>query len=93
MAMQTDVKAASLSESGTAYAGPTRVKGLVIYTNADTVAEVVLRDGGETGTIRFSIPAPNAEGLMNIVIPGEGIRFTTDVYADLTSCEVVVFYG
>ena len=91
--MQTDVKAASLAASGTAYDGPTRVKGIVIYSNADTVGEVTLKDGGSSGTTMFSIPAPNAETLTNILIPGEGIKFTSNVYAALTSCEVVVFYG
>ena len=91
--MQTDVKAASLSTSGTVYDGPTRVKGLVIHTNGDTAATITLQDGGAGGTTIFTLPAPNGDTLTNILIPGEGIKFKSSVYASLTSCEVVVFYG
>lgn len=91
--MQTDVKAASLAASGTAYAGPTRVKGLVVHTTADTAATITLKDGGSGGTTVFTISAPNADTLTNILIPGEGIKFQTDVYVALTSCTAVVFYG
>lgn len=91
--MQTDVKAASLSASGTAFAGPTRVKGLVVHTTGDTAASIELLNGGASGTSMFSIDLPNADTVSNIWIPGEGIKFSTDVYATLVSCDVVVFYG
>lgn len=91
--MQTDVKAASLSASGTVYNGPTRVKGLIVHTTADTAATITLKDGGSGGTTVFTIDAPNADTLTNILIPGEGLKFQTNVYATLVSCDVVVFYG
>lgn len=91
--MQTDVKAASLSASGTIFAGPTRVKGLIVHTNGDTAATLTLKDGGSSGTTVFTIPAPNGDTFTSILIPGEGIKFNTDAYATLVSCEVVVFYG
>lgn len=89
--MQTDVQAASLASTNTAYAGRTRVRGLVIsYASGGTV---VLKDGGASGTTMFSFTAPAAAGSINVVIPGEGILFRTDVHATLSSATIVAFYG
>ena len=91
--MQTDVKAASLTESGTAFAGRTRVRGIVI-SDTTTAGQLILRDGGVTGTIKFQLDTPNAAFVSNILIPGEGILFETDVYAEIDDLSsVVVFYG
>ena len=91
--MQTDVKAVSLTESGTAFAGRTRVRGIVI-SDTTTAGQLILRDGGVTGTIKFQLDTPNAAFVSNILIPGEGILFETDVYAEIDDLSsVVVFYG
>jgi len=91
--MQTDVKAASLTESGTAFAGRTRVRGIVI-SDTTTAGQLILRDGGVTGTIKFQLDTPNAAFVSNILIPGEGILFETDVYVEIDDLSsVVVFYG
>lgn len=91
MAMQTDVKAAERTTSGSAFGGPTRVKGVVV--SFATGGTVVLKDGGSSGTTRFSYTAPAAAGTTNIVIPGEGIKFDTSVYVTLTHATATVFYG
>ena len=80
--MQYDVKAAALVNTGTVgYA--TRLKGLVISYTAST-GSVVLKDGGSTGTTRFSFTAPaTTNGAVNIIIPGEGIKFSTSIYAQI----------
>jgi hypothetical protein len=41
----------------------------------------------------FKYTAPAAAGTTNIVIPGEGILFETDVYVTLSSATATVFYG
>ncbi len=91
MAMQTDVQAASLAATNTVYAGRTRVRGVVIsYASGGTV---VLKDGGASGTTLFSFTAPAVAGSTNVVVPGEGILFETDVHATLTNTTIVAFYG
>jgi hypothetical protein len=89
--MQTDVKAKSLAASGVVFAGPTRVKGLTV--SFATGGTVELKDGGSGGTSVFTYTAPAAAGTVNIVIPGEGVKFNTSVYAVLTDATVVAFYG
>jgi hypothetical protein len=91
MSMQTDVKAAQVTSTNTAYAAPTRVKGVTIsYASGGTV---VLKDGGSGGTTRYSFTAPAVAGVVNVLLPGEGIKFDTDVHATLSSATVVVYYG
>lgn len=89
--MQTDVKSAQVTSSDTAYASTTRVKAVTVsYASGGTV---VLKDGGASGTTRFSFTAPATAGSEHILFPGEGIKFNTDVYAALSSATIVVFYG
>ena len=91
MAMQYDVKSVERTTSGTAFSGRTRVKGLVVsFASAGTVE---LKDNGSSGTSLFKYTAPAAAGTTNILIPGEGILFETDVYVALSGATVTVFYG
>jgi len=89
--MQTDVKSAQLTSTNTAYAAPARVKAVTIsYASGGTV---VLKDGGASGITRLSFTAPATNGTEHMLIPGEGIKFDTDVHATLSSATIVVFYG
>jgi hypothetical protein len=89
--MQTDIKAAEKTSSGTVYSGRTRVRALSIaYASGGTVA---IKDGGSSGTTVWSFTAPAAAGSINVLLPGEGILCATDVYASLSSATVTVMYG
>ena len=90
--MQTDVKAVSLSASATAFSGRTRVRGLVVEPGA-SAGSVVLKDGGSSGTTVMTINTPTSGQVFNVIIPGEGVLFLTDVYATLSNAKVTVFYG
>lgn len=90
--MQTDVKAKSLSVSGSVYGDRTRVKGLVITPGA-SAGSVTLKNGGSGGTSVMVIDTVAQGEAFNVVIPGEGVLFTTDVYATLSNATVTVFYG
>ena len=89
--MQTDVKSAEKTSSGSVFAGPARVKALTIaYASGGTVA---IKDGGSSGTTVWSFTAPAAAGSIHVLLPGEGIRCQTDVYATLSSATATVTYG
>ncbi len=51
--MQTDVKAASNTASATFYAGPTRVRGIVVTSGA-AAGTLVISDGGSGGTAKIN---------------------------------------
>jgi hypothetical protein len=91
--MQYDVKNAHLNASGSLVGYRTRIKGLVITSTAGGVGSVVLKDGGASGTTKLEVDVPNTAAFHNVVVPGEGVLFETNVYATLTNCYVSAFYG
>lgn len=93
MTMQTDVLSATATSDDTLVSQPTRIKGITVTTSA-TAGSVVLKDGGSSGSARITVNTPAVAGLHNVLLPGEGVRFYTDVYADVTNvASVTVFYG
>lgn len=93
MVMQTDVLSATATADGTLVAGPARIKGILLTTTSSAGA-VVLKDGGASGTTRLTLNTPAVAEMFNALLPGEGIRFTSDVYVDVTNVSsVTVFYG
>ena len=93
MTMQTDVLSATATADGTLVAGPARIKGILLTTTS-SAGSVVLKDGGASGTTRLTLNTPAVAEMFNALLPGEGIRFTSDVYVDVTNVSsVTVFYG
>lgn len=93
MTMQTDVLSATRTTDGTLVSGPARIKGIMLTTTT-TAGAVVLKDGGASGTVRLTLNTPAVAEMFNALLPGEGIRFTTDVYVDVTDVSsITVFYG
>jgi hypothetical protein len=93
MTMQTDVLSATRTSDGTLVAGPARIKGILLTTTT-TAGSVVLKDGGASGATRITLNTPAVAEMFNALLPGEGIRFSTDVYVDVTDVSsVTVFYG
>lgn len=92
MTMQTDVRAISLAASGTASAERTRVRGLLVEPGAG-IGSVVLKDGGSSGTTKFTINTVAGGEPFSVIIPAEGVLFSTDVYVALSTAKATVFYG
>ena len=91
--MQTDVLSATRTSDGTIVGGPARIKGVLITTSS-TAGSVVLKDGGSSGTVRMTLNTPAVAEMFNALLPGEGVRFTSNVYLDVTNVDsVTVFYG
>jgi len=93
MTMQYDVKNVHANASGSLVTGRFRVKGMIITSTGAGAGTVLLKDGGSGGTTRIEVDVPSTAAFHNVVIPGEGVLFYTDVYATLTNCYVSVFYG
>jgi hypothetical protein len=96
MAMQYDVKATAIAAAATnsaVFAGPARIKGMVI--GVPTAGGTLTLRNGSGGTVAFSLVIPaSSGGATSVAIPGEGIRCDSGIYAttpaDMT---VTVFYG
>jgi len=99
--MQTDVLASAIrtddgvvnNQAGDAL-GRVRIKAVYIVPAA-SAGSVVFKDGGASGTTRMTL---NTVGSVTeptyLLLPGEGVLFSTSVYVDVTSIgSVMVFYG
>jgi hypothetical protein len=85
-----------LNATGSVVGYSTRVKGFSICATASTSGTFVLKDGGSGGTnlLEIDIPSNSNPNSFYVLIPGEGIKFSTNVYATLTNiASVTVFYG
>jgi len=79
-----DLTAVNLTSTGTVVAGRTRIRG--IY-NGSTGGTVVLKDGGASGTARFTLVMAAGQ---QCEFPGS-ILFETDCHATLTTTTSITF--
>lgn len=96
MAMQYDVKSTHLNASGSVYAARARIKGISICASAALAGTLQLKDGGSSGTVmvEIDIPSNTNPNSFYILVPGEGVLCSTNIYATLTNiASVTVFYG
>ena len=96
MTMQTDVRSTHLNASGSVFDQRTRVRGFSICATASSAGTLLLKDGGSSGTtlLEVDIPSNSNPNSFYTLIPGEGILFSTNVYATLTGiASVTVYYG
>jgi hypothetical protein len=101
MTMQTDVLASAIrtddgvvnNQAGDAL-GRVRIKAVYIVPAA-SAGSVVFKDGGASGTTRMTLnTVGSATQPTYLLLPGEGVLFSTSVYVDVTSIgSVMVFYG
>lgn len=89
-----DVKAASVTATGAVVPRGARLRGLHFNdTSGGTAGSVVLRDGGAGGTVKLTINTPGQGASNDVMIPGAGIVFDTDIHVTLTNVDgVTVFY-
>jgi hypothetical protein len=94
MSTLTNVFSAHVDATGVIYAGPTNLAGYQALSGG-TAGEIIFRDGGASGTVRlrFNVPANTNNPFANI-IPGNGIRFTTNIHVTLPgTAAVTIFCG
>ena len=99
--MQTDVQASAvltadgqITDQNGNTLGRSRIKGIYIVPSG-TAGSVVFKDGGSSGVTRITInTVASATQPTYLLLPGEGILFQTNIYADVTTIgSVMVFYG
>jgi len=100
--MQTDILASQartddgvINDFGGNAVGRCRVKGIYIVPSG-TAGSVVFKDGATSGgTTKMTInTVASATQPTYLLLPGEGVVFTSGIYVDVTSIgSVMVFYG
>lgn len=101
MGMQTDVLASAVrtddgvlnNQAGNAI-GRCRVKSIYVVPSG-TAGSVVFKDGSSTGSTVLTVnTVASATQPTYLLLPGEGVVFTSGVYVDVTSIgSVMVFYA
>lgn len=101
MAMQTDVRASVpitadglFTDQSANNLSRTRVKSIYIVPGS-SAGSVVFKDGGSGGTTVMTInTVASATQPTYMLMPGQGVLFNTNVYADVTNIgSVTIFYG
>lgn len=93
MSTLTNVFSAHADATGTIYSGATNLAGYQLASGG-TAGEIVFRDGGASGTIRLKVNITTNTAVISTLIPGNGIRFTTNIHVTLpTNAAVSIFCG
>lgn len=93
MSTLTNVFAVHEDATGTMYAGATNLAGYQLASGG-VAGEIVFRDGGSGGTERLRLNITTNTAVIYTLIPGNGIRFNTDIHVTLpTNAAVTIFCG
>lgn len=76
---------------------PGRLRLLALqWAHTATAGTLELKDGGASGVSRLKITTPGVAsgGAGDLTIPGQGMKFDTDIYVSRGSCSgVTIIYG
>jgi hypothetical protein len=93
MSTLTNVFALHEDTTGTMYSGATNLAGYQLASGG-VAGEIVFRDGGGSGTVMLRVNITTNTAVISTLIPGNGIRFTTDIHVTLpASAAVTIFCG
>jgi len=93
MSTLTNVFSAHNDATGTMYSGAANLAGYQAISGG-TAGEIILRDGGAGGTVLLRFNISTQLQPISLLIPGNGIRFTTDIHVTLpTSAKITIFCG
>ena len=93
MSTLTNVFSEHNDATGTIYAGATNLAGYQLASGG-VAGEIVFRDGGSGGVERLRVNITTNTAVISTLLPGNGIRFTTDIHVTLpASSSVTIFCG
>jgi hypothetical protein len=95
MSFASDVQAKTLTATGTAVNGRSRVQG-VYFVNTGTADTITIKNGS-TGATVMTIPTPPVAGAHDLLIPDNGILCADEIYVSFDNAKVtsvtVLFVG
>lgn len=93
MSTLTNVFAAHADATGVIYSGATNLGGYQLASGG-TAGEIIFRDGGASGTVRLRVNITVNAAVISTLLPGNGIRFTSNIHVTLpTNAVVTIFCG
>jgi hypothetical protein len=91
MSTLTNVFSAHADVTGTLYSGATNLAGYQLASGG-TAGEIIFRDGGASGTVRLRVNITVNAAVISTLIPGNGIRFNTNIHVTLPANAVVTIF-
>jgi hypothetical protein len=73
------------------YSGPTNLAGYQVAPGG-TAGEIIFRDGGASGTTRMIVHITTNGAVMSTLLPGNGIRFYTDIHVTLPAAAAITIF-
>jgi hypothetical protein len=93
MSTLTNVFAEHNDATGTIYNGATNLAGYQLASGG-VAGEIVFRDGGSGGVERLRVNVTANTAVIATLIPGNGIRFNTNIHVTLPAgAGVTIFCG
>ena len=87
----SNVTAVHVEATGTVATGRRQLRGYHTISGG-TAGDVIFRDGGSSGTVRLQFNIGTGTQPIVMLIPDDGILFTTDIHVTLpTSAKTTVF--
>jgi hypothetical protein len=78
------IKSAKVTATGTLIDGPARLLAIHAVDGA-AAGNFILKDGGASGASKLDVDTAGGTVNADIVVPGGGMVFSTDVHATLTT--------
>jgi hypothetical protein len=93
MSTLTNVFSAHADATGTIYDGFTNLCGYQVAPGG-TAGEIIFRDGGASGPTLMIVHITTNTVVMSTLLPGNGIRFSTNIHVTLpTNASITIFCG
>lgn len=93
MSTLTNVFSEHSNATGVIYNGATNLAGYQVASGG-TAGDIIFRDGGASGTILLQLNITINTAIISTLIPGNGIRFNTNIHVTLpTGAAVTIFCG
>lgn len=93
MSTLTNVFSKHANATGVIYSGAANLGGYQIKPGG-TAGTIELRDGGAGGTLLMELDVTTNTAVIATLLPGNGIRFNTNIYAVLpTGAAITIFCG
>ena len=90
--MKSDVKAVRVTATGAVFAGRTRLRGLILASDAGGAGTIVLQDNSDSTTL-FQGDCPNGD-VFALNIPEDGVVFkggmTVSAISNLTAATLLI---
>lgn len=91
----SDITTTTITADGVAVNHPARLKSMY-YIRGSSAGSVVLKDGGSSGRILLTLTTPAAgsgvDAADTLTIPPDGLRFTTNIFVDVTNVSSVTLF-